>query len=273
MSSPYWIRTLINRIYGARFFLSRLTHCRFFGRLADWMLFRNDNVIFLPKDEVLPVHETVEAPEGMVLPSEVVAYFIQNASFIWIMDFCICRDSAKCGSYPVESGCIFLGAAAKGINPRFGRPATAEQALAHARQCREAGLVHMIGRNHIDTVWLNVGPPEKLMTICNCCPCCCLWQTLAFLSPGISRKIRRMPGIHMEVGETCTGCGICTSGLCFVDAIHIEKGRAVIDQNRCRGCGRCAEACPQGAVSLVAEERGCIEAAIRQISQSVDLSD
>jgi hypothetical protein len=36
----------------------------------------------------------------------------------------------------------------------------------------------MIGRNKIDTLWMGVGPGYKLMTVCNCCPCCCLFKTL-----------------------------------------------------------------------------------------------
>ena len=271
MTSPYWIRRLINKIYGTRFFFARLTHFRPIGKLTEWMLFRDDNVVFLPKDSVIPINETVAPPESLAVPSEVVTHFIRNAGFIWIMNFCICRDSAGCRDYPAEYGCIFLGEAARGINPRFGREATAEEALAHARRCREAGLVHMIGRNQIDTVWLNVGPPEKLMTICNCCPCCCLWQTLPYMTPQISQKISRMPGIHMEVGNDCTGCGLCTRGECFVDAIHVEGGRAVIDQSQCRACGRCAAVCPHEAISLVIEDEAYISNAIESIGASVAL--
>lgn len=272
MASPYWIKTLVKKIYWTRFFLSRLTRCRPIGWLVDQMLFKNDDVIFLPRDTVIPINEEVEAPAGFVAPSEIVDHFIKEAAYIWIMDFCICRDSARCRDYPVEYGCIFLGTAAGGINPKFGRPATVDEALAHARRCREAGLIHMIGRNQLDTVWLNIGPSEKLMTICNCCPCCCLWQTLPYLHPDISRKMYRMPGFHMEVLENCIGCGVCTNDICFVDAIHILQGRAVIDQNQCRGCGRCAIACPHEAVAVVIEDEAFIENAIERISKAVDVA-
>lgn len=272
MASPYGIRKFINKIYRTRFFLSRLTRSRVVGWIVERMFFKNDDVIFLPRDSVFTIDETVEAPGSVAVPSGVVEHFIREAAFIWIMDFCICRDSEGCRDYPVEYGCIFLGPAADGINPGFGRPATADEATAHARRCREAGLVHMIGRNRIDTIWLNIGPPERLMTICNCCPCCCLWQTLPYMHPDISRKIFRMPGLHMAVDETCTGCGVCTKGICFVDAIHIADGRAVIEQSQCRGCGRCVSVCPQNAVSAVIENKAFIKNAIRQISKSVDVT-
>jgi len=54
-----------------------------------------------------------------------------------------------------------MGAAAMGIHPRFGRPVDRDEALDHVRRCREAGLVHLVGRNRLDTVWLGVGPPQR----------------------------------------------------------------------------------------------------------------
>ena len=271
MASPYWMKTLINKIYGARFFVSRLTHYRTIGWLIDQMLFKDDNVVFVPKDSVIAVDEAAAAPTGVVAPSEVVEHFIREASFIWIMDFCICRDSERCRDYPVKYGCIFLGPAAAGINPKFGRPAPVEEALEHVRRCREAGLIHMIGRNQLDTVWLNIGPPEKLMTICNCCPCCCLWQVLPYLNSDISEKISRIPGIRMEVGENCHGCGVCANGNCFVSAIHVRQGSAVIDQDQCRGCGRCVSVCPSGAVDVFVEDDVFVENAIKRLSKSADI--
>jgi len=51
--------------------------------------------------------------------------------------------------------------------------------------------------------------------------------------------------------ELCKGCGKCIKA-CPVDAIGggVKKAPAVIDQDACIGCGSCAEVCPFEAVAL-----------------------
>jgi len=130
--------------------------------------------------------------------------------------------------------------------------------------------VHLVGRNKLDTVWLGVGPGAKLFTICNCCPCCCLWKILPELTPRIGHKITRLPGVEVKVTERCRGCGTCSDGVCFVDAISLVDGRAHID-GTCRGCGRCVEACPNKAIELTIEEGSYVQEAICRLSQRVDV--
>lgn len=273
MSSPYWVRTLLNKTFNQRFFWSRLTRFSPIGRLVRHMLFENDEIFYLPKDQVIEINESVETEGlgGMAVPSKVLDHFIRRADFHWIMDFCICRDSSGCRDYPMELGCLFLGEAARHINPKFGRPVTMEQALAHAERCRKAGLVHLIGRNKLDTIWLGVGPPEKLLTVCNCCPCCCLWKVLPVIDERIGENVSRMPGVRVEVTDQCAGCGRCTRDVCFVGAIRIENKQAVIDSDMCRGCGRCASVCPNDAIAVLVEDADFIGRTIRRIDSAVDV--
>ncbi len=52
---------------------------------------------------------------------------------------------------------------------------------------------------------------------------------------------------HPAVDEDrCTGCGICAQS-CPQSAIDVDK-RAVIDTERCTGCGECWVACPSDAI-------------------------
>jgi len=158
-----------------------------------------------------------------------------------------------------------------GINPQLGHRVTREEALVHAERCREAGLVHMVGRNKLDTLWLGVGPGSKLLTICNCCPCCCLWRVIPHVASKIGAKVSRMPGVTVSVTEQCTGCGDCTKKVCFVEAIHQIDGRAVIS-DVCRGCGRCIDVCPQQAIKLTFVGDGFVAASIARLAPLVDVS-
>ncbi|MHA1862446.1 MAG: DUF362 domain-containing protein, partial [Candidatus Thorarchaeota archaeon] len=188
-----------------------------------------------------------------------------------IMNFCICRAAAKCKDYPIELGCLFMGEAAEGINPKLGRRVSKEEAHEHVKRCREAGLVHMIGRNKLDTSWLGVSPGDKLLTVCNCCPCCCLWKMLPYINPEIGRKITKMPGVNVRVTDACVGCGVCIDeDICFVEAISMVDGMAVISAE-CRGCGRCVEVCPHDAIELTIDNMEFIENSIDRVSSLVDV--
>ena len=265
---------LLKKAFPGRFLVARATNVPIIGRFFDHWLFEDDDLMFLPRDQAvrtIVVNQSLDMPDEMVLPSQVVEHFIERANVHWIMNFCICRAANGCKDYPIDLGCLFLGEAALGINPQFGRRVTKEEALAHVRRCREAGLVHFIGRNKLDTVWLGVGPGDKLLTICNCCPCCCLWRVLPQVTPRISAKITRMPGVTVAVSDRCVGCGTCTRDVCFVDAIHLVDGRAVIS-DACRGCGRCVDVCPEGAIELSVEDGRFVEESIARIAPLVDVS-
>jgi ferredoxin len=269
MSRPIWFVNLIKTLFPTRFTFAKFTRVPGINTIVDYTLFRGDDIIYLPKDNTIPVNEPIETHGDMVLPSQIVEHFIESASYHWIMNACICREGDDCDDYPVEYGCIFLGEAVLKINPELGRLVTKEEALQHASNCRQAGLVHMIGRNRLDAVWLGA-PGEKLFTICNCCPCCCLWKILPFIDPGIGEKITKMPGVDVMVTDLCVGCGTCTEGICFTDAIQLVGGNALIGEG-CRGCGRCVEACPNDAIELTIDDSAYIQNTLDRLSPLVDI--
>jgi ferredoxin len=61
--------------------------------------------------------------------------------------------------------------------------------------------------------------------------------------------------------EKCVGCGVCLY-TCPIGAVSLEEV-ARIDASLCIGCGRCVEKCPQRAISLCSVEcfqkgAGCV---------------
>jgi len=271
MARPLWFVKLLEKAFPLRFLAARTTRMPLVGQIADRLFFAGDHIVYLPQDRVIRIEEPVDVPDQVVLPSQVVAHFIEQASVHWLMDSCICRRGQGCTDYPIDLGCLFLGEAALGIDPRLGRRVTKAEALAHVQRCRDAGLVHMIGRNKLDTIWLSVGPGDRLLTICNCCPCCCLWGMLPHIAPRIGAKITRMPGVTVTVSDRCAGCGTCTQGVCFVDAIRLVDGRAIIS-DECRGCGRCVTVCPQQAIDLSIDGRHLVERTIDRLTPLVDVT-
>ena len=48
----------------------------------------------------------------------------------------------------------------------------------------------------------------------------------------------------------CLGYGDCVS-VCAFDAIHVVDGVALVDREKCTGCGACAKACPNAIISII----------------------
>ncbi len=272
MARPIWFVNLIKYFFPNRFLLAKSTHLPLVGSVVDQLLFDGDDIVYLPKDPTISINAPIEEPINTILPSQIVTHFIEGASYHWVMDFCLCRGGTGCQDYDPKLGCIFLGEAVLKINPKLGRLVTKDEALAHAERCRQAGLVQMIGRNKLDAVWLGANPGEKLLTICSCCPCCCLWKIIPVINPSIGDKVTKMPGVQVTVTDQCGGCGTCTEGVCFVDAVFLKEGIKAQIGEACRGCGRCVEVCPNQAIELSVDDQTFLSQAIDRLTALVDIS-
>lgn len=272
MRKPPVFVFFLGKMFPYRFIIAKMTRVPFLKLWLDRMLFHQTNLTYLVKDSVveIQIEKSIQLPDNMVLPSQVVDHFIRNASHRFLMDFCICRMSMHCKNHPVELGCLFLGDAVKDIAPAYGKEVSLNEALAHVQKCRQAGLIHLIGRDHIDKTWLQVKSGEKLMTICNCCSCCCLWKWLPDLDVSIRSKVKRMPGVTISVTDGCIGCGTCVDH-CFMHAIYLTNGHASIS-DECRCCGRCVDVCPQHAITFHIDDDIFLEKTIERVALSVDIS-
>ena len=266
---------ILPHLFRTRYRLASWTKShKHFGNIIRRIAFSEDDMIVLPKDSVvrdISVDISVDsAGDRTVLPSDIVKEVIRGSDHIFIMNFCLCRKSNRCDDYPVDHGCIFMGKGTERIPKEFGRMATPDEAIAYIDECSELGLVHIIGRNKLDSLWLSTGNKKDLMTICNCCPCCCLWNMVRDISDNIAECYKRMDSVEVSANpERCIGCGMC-SDICFTKAINIVGGRCSISDSMCRGCGRCAEVCPNDAITLT-YDRSIVSSEVERIRSLVDL--
>ncbi|MFP4040554.1 MAG: DUF362 domain-containing protein [Desulfosudaceae bacterium] len=271
MSRPDWLLSVIKTLFPRKPEYGRLSRLPGMGWLFEKLFFDGDHLITLPRGRTIAIGQPVDPGRQMVLPLKLMDYFIDRMEDHFIMDFCVCRRSMNCADYPVDLGCLFMGEATRNINPDWGRPVSKEEARAHIRRCEEHGLIHFIGKSKLDTQWLGIGPGEKLLTICNCCPCCCITRSLPYAALNLSEKLVRAPGVTVQVGDNCLGCGHCVdSHICFANAISMEADRAVISDD-CRGCGRCVSACPAEAIHLSIDPEVFLETSIASLESIIDL--
>ncbi len=224
----------------------------------------------------IPINKSLELPDNVILPFAVTEHFIENASLIFKMNYCGCRKRGNCEKYDHSIGCLWLGRGVERINvpPEIDHIATKEEALELERKAYEAGLVPSIGRIKADS-WLMGALPDEghFMSLCHCCPCCCVLGKLRYGPKEFSNIIQRMEGISVHVNEElCVGCGTCTKVCVFRDALKLITGKAHINQDNCKGCGRCASKCPRKAITITIDNLQSINQAIDRIQAHVDVT-
>ncbi len=199
----------------------------------------------------IPIQSTIDDPR-QVLPYEDVVKVLEQEDYFCVST-CACKhrknldpDSPSC-RYP-DKVCLHFGRLAHYMaDHELGREITRKEAHEVLSQAAEAGLVHGISN------WVN-GPD----TICNCCPCCCLW----FEGFHVLKHSRSLDPSNYRVytnPETCLGCGLCVER-CPMKALHLESSSAanndsgeiaVLKPDLCLGCGVCVYKCPSDSLVLV----------------------
>jgi ferredoxin len=111
--------------------------------------------------------------------------------------------------------------------------------------------------NELNLVQCGENVRNKVSFICNCCGCCCealvAARRFTFLTPVATTSF--IPSLQAEL---CSGCGKCVDA-CPVEAMSLvsacdpHKPRlrgARLDEERCLGCGVCIRACSKNALRL-----------------------
>ncbi len=187
-------------------------------------------------------------PPERVIPFKIARDIVLENPGSIVVGTCPCRSAAPNPCLPPgqQDVCIFLGDPWATFmdehNATYHR-ISQEEAVKVLQFCHEKGFVH--------TAYFEHAAGNRMDAICNCCSCCCMgvrmWKlmegTLPLLAPS---------GYVAEVNEDCDGCGFCAEDTCTFSAISMsEDGQvAVVDMNKCMGCGVCEDVCPVDALHL-----------------------
>ena len=67
------------------------------------------------------------------------------------------------------------------------------------------------------------------------------------------RAANKLAGGAKSCSFGCLGLGTCVSA-CQFDAIHIENGIAVVDEEKCTACGMCKKVCPKDVIEIMPKD-------------------
>jgi NAD-dependent dihydropyrimidine dehydrogenase PreA subunit len=74
----------------------------------------------------------------------------------------------------------------------------------------------------------------------------------------LNQRITQLESGHKAVAvidfEKCTGCGICVS-VCPTGAIEVNQ-HAVVNEETCNGCAACVSECPNEAIIIARKKAG-----------------
>lgn len=235
-----------------------------------WKLFYKDDVPVLGKAAVkalnvsqtppmlnvsyFPVNTDVDST-SQPLPVILLDEIIRKSPHRVITKTCTCREAKQCKNYDYHIGCIHIGEPTKQEPDTVAYHVSAEEAIAHVHKAVDLGLYPFVGHAGVDNLIWGVDLDKPFLTVCFCCPCCCLnMHGYKSLTEENQSNYHRLKGVHILVDEDkCIGCGKCAEK-CFANAIDIVGGKCVIFNYSCKNCGVCAQICPQKAITVQVDD-------------------
>ena len=221
----------------------------------------------------IPINTSLGTFENQLMPEKMIEHFIKKAKHFYVQNACGCRVYHDCQNHDKTLGCMYMGEDVKSIQlpPENGRFISQEEALEHVRKSLKNGLIPVFGRYPAETAgWAT--DTGRIMSMCFCCPCCCINGKMAQNATSEVQLFTRMEGLTVSVDPNiCVGCGACLEVCVFVGR-NVIDGKAVVDQERCVGCGRCAMVCPNGSISITIDDPKRFEEHIQNLEESVDVS-
>ena len=204
---------------------------------------------------VMPLNVSVEdEAKTSVLPIDLIMEAIDRAEYIGQMDHCICRSAHECEHFDKNVGCLFFNmAGVTAVKNGLARPVTKDEAKAHVYEARDMGLVgHCLYVEVEQLIWgFRNDKMDEFFEVCFCCPCCCVAMDVCRNANRTIKNRFSGSGFTMVVNhDKCIGCHKCVE-TCPQEIISVrEDGKISIDQEHCIGCACCKSVCENDALEL-----------------------
>jgi electron transport complex protein RnfB len=188
-----------------------------------------------PSIKYLPVGQVIESTSTAFPSDKLEEVFSQYKTFG--VTLCQCRMTEKV----VGRGCERPMEVCMSMGPM------AEAAIQSGRlrriEMKEALEIKAEAEASGLVSWISNQDPKIGGTSCSCCGCCChfMRRISEFNSPGRIAIPHFMPKVDLEQCNFCGKCALaCPMGAITVDIVNNQH---VHDPNRCIGCAQCAVAC------------------------------
>jgi len=222
----------------------------------------------------VPINQSLGTYENQVIPYKVFKHFIDKASNIVMLKDCPCRTYNDCQDYDKSLGCVYMGddTVKLLLTEDRGSVVTKEEALERVRLAIDNGLIPLLGRAMDEAEGFGVPDTGHFLSMCFCCPCCCVDGKIVRYASKSLNMFTRMEGITVKVDEDlCVGCGECLEVCVFMGMEMIDE-KARVNQDNCLGCGRCESTCPNEAISIEIKDLSSVDELIKKLEAHVDVS-
>ncbi|MHA1979889.1 MAG: DUF362 domain-containing protein [Promethearchaeota archaeon] len=227
----------------------------------------------------IPINDSLGQFEEKVLPLKVLEYFINKAEHLLLCHSCGCRVYNDCQEYDHSIGCLYIGADTVDVKevfpkviPKSSHFGTKEEAMDRVKKGYDDGLIPVIGRLKWDSEGWGIPDRGHFMTVCFCCPCCCIAGKRMHGSIELQNIMQRIEGVSVKVDEDlCIGCEACM-GVCVFEGMEMIDGTAKVNQEKCLGYGRCERVCPNNAITISLNDPKRLDEFIHRIEAKVDVS-
>ena len=222
----------------------------------------------------IPINQSLGTYESQIISVKVFKHFIDKASNIVMLNDCGCRRVNDCQDHDISLGCMYMGDDTLNllITEDKGRVATKEEAIERVKLAVENGLIPLLGRAMDEADMFGVKDTGHFLSMCFCCPCCCIdGKIITHGSIGLNFA-HRMGGVTVKVDEDlCVGCEECLE-VCVFRGMEMIDGIAKVNQERCLGCGRCESTCPNDAISIEIDDISRVDELIKILESHVEVS-